>query len=174
MNPRARSAATLSTLAVLTLGGGFIGVKALTAPFPEQEVLPTCVSHMARVGDTVLPDQVTVSVYNGSRTNGLASRTLAELTDRGFHRGKEGNAPKKVGKGVQIWADDAKNPAVALVASQFKKATVVSGEALGPGVVVVVGNAAKLVKVTKAPTEITAASDGVICTPPGHDSLLTD
>src|SRR5690606_25784557 len=107
-------------------------------------------------GQEVFPDQVTISVHNASRRNGLASRTMTDLTDRGFVSGGTGNAPSdKPVKGVQIWADNARNPAVALVRSQFQRAEVVSGSALGPGVVIVVGDGnAALRRAKKSPTSI--------------------
>jgi hypothetical protein len=174
MTPRIRSAATLASLSVMVIGGGAVGWRALTAPLPEKEELPTCVATTARVGDVIFADQVTVSVYNGSRQNGLASRTLGDLVERGFHRGEGGNAPKKIRKGVQIWAADAKNPAVALVAGHFRDPKIVAGEALGPGVVVVVGDDSSLRPVRKSPESMAAQANGAICTPPGHDTLLDD
>lgn len=174
MSPRTRSALTLTTLTALVLGGGAFGWQALTAPLPEQEELPTCVTTTARVGDVILPDQVTISVYNGSRRNGLASRTLNDLVERGFHRGDTGNSPKQIRKGIQIWADDPTNPAVALVAAQFKKPKIVAGERLGHGVVIIVGDETSLRSTAKAPQSLAAVTDGPICTPPGHDTLIDD
>lgn len=171
MTPRSRSALTLATLTVLLVAGAGLGWNALTAPLPEKEKLPVCIETSVAAGEVVFPDQVTVSVYNGSRTNGLAHRTMASLTERGFHRGADGNSPKKVKKGVRIWADNPKDPGVSLVASQFKNAKVVPGDKLGHGVVVVVGDNATLRSATKSPVSVTAESDGRICTPPTHPSL---
>ena len=178
MTPRARSASTLTALTVLLLGSGAVGWKALTAPFPEPEALPTCVETQVRVGDVVFLDQVTVSVYNGSRTNGLASRTMADLVERGFHRGDRGNAPKRIKRGVQIWTTDKTNAGAQLVAAQFRNPRIVTKvageEPLGPGVVVLVGDNVAMRTVTKAPDQVIAESSSTLCTPPGHDTLLND
>ncbi len=79
-----------------------------------------------------------MSVFNGSERSGLASATVAQLEERGFVAGDVGDAPQQISS-TQIWADDATNPAIQLVQRQFKRAKVVSGTQIGPGVVVVVG-----------------------------------
>ncbi|MFC6153850.1 LytR C-terminal domain-containing protein [Nocardioides yefusunii] len=177
MTPRSRSALTLTALAGLVLGGGAIGWTALTAPLPEQEEIPVCVKTKVEANEEIFADQVTVSVYNGSSKAGLASRTLADLVERGFVRGEGGNAPKKIKRGVQIWAANPANPGVQLVAGQFRNAKIVEGpkkgtEDLGPGVIVVIGNEASLRTANKAPDSFVATSPGTICTPPGHASLV--
>lgn len=176
MNTRTRSLVTLSALAALTLLAAVVGVAALTRPFPTAEDQPVCVSTRIAAGQEVFPEQVTISVYNASTRNGLASSTLNDLVDRGFIGAGSGNAPSdKPIKGVQIWADNAKNPAVALVKGQFRKAKVVSGSALGPGVVVVVGNGKVSLRPSgKAPISAKSKSPSVICSPPGSSSSLPD
>jgi hypothetical protein len=149
MTPRSRSALTLASLACAVGLSGVIGWQALTAPLPEQEKLPPCVATAVGAGE------------------------VSDLTERGFHRGTGGNAPGAVKKGIQIWAEDPTSADAALVAAQFRKAEIVEGEALGPGVVVVVGTDVPLRSVTKAPDQIEVKSAGTICTPPGHDSLAT-
>ena len=171
MDPRLRSAATLTVLALLTCAAAVIGWKAATAPLPQAVESPDCIDTRLGVGDEVFPDQVAVSVFNGSRQNGLASRTLDELVDRGFHGVRTGNAPERV-KGIQIWATNAKNPAVELVASQFRQVKIVQGEALGPGVVIVVGDdAKKMKKPASAKASVKATSVATICPPPGVDEI---
>ncbi|WP_110240563.1 LytR C-terminal domain-containing protein [Nocardioides gilvus] len=176
MNKRMKSLVTLSTLTVLTLLAAVVGFAALTAPFPTAEDQPVCVTTQVAADQEVFPEQVTISVYNASNRNGLASSTLNDLVDRGFIGAGSGNAPgDKPVKGVQIWADNAKNPAVALVKGQFRKAKVVPGSALGPGVVVVVGTGKVSLRPSgKAPISATAKSPSVICSPPGSSSTLPD
>src|SRR5690606_17599840 len=104
---RMKSLVTLSTLTVLTLLAAVVGFAALTAPFPTAEDLPVCVSTRVVADQEVFPEQVTISVYNASNRNGLASSTLNDLVDRGFIGAGSGNAPgDKPVKGVQIWADN--------------------------------------------------------------------
>lgn len=176
MTSRMKSLVTLSALTVLTLLAAVVGFAALTAPFPKAEDQPVCVKTQVAAGQEVFPEQVTISVYNASNRNGLASSTLNDLVDRGFIGAGSGNAPvDKPIKGVQIWADNAKNPAVALVKSQFRKAEVVPGSALGPGVVVVVGNGKVPLRSSgKAPISTKAESPSVICSPPGSSTGLPD
>ena len=175
MTTRGTSAITLAVLGVLTLVAAVVGWTAMTAPFPAADDLPPCVRTEIQKGQEVFPDQVTISVHNASSRNGLASRTMSDLTERGFVSGGTGNATdaKKI-RGVQIWADNGKNPAVALVRAQFRSAKVVSGSALGPGVVIVVGDGdVSLAGAKKSPTSVKAKSPASICSPPGSDDGLT-
>ncbi|QCX28851.1 LytR C-terminal domain-containing protein [Nocardioides jishulii] len=158
---------TLTVLVAITALAAVVGWFAMTRPFPTTEDLPPCVETRIADRQEVFPAQVTVSVYNASSRNGLAGRTMGDLTGRGFVAARTGNVDKKV-RGVQIWADNAKNPAVALVRAQFRKAKVVKGEALGPGVVVVVGDGSvPLRDVGKAPTSVKSTGPATICSPPG-------
>src|SRR5690606_23593473 len=121
------------------LAGGAWGWAALTKPFPKDEQPPICVDVTVEEGTEVTRDQVVVSVYNGSRRNGLASSTQELLVERGFVGGQTGNAPAQLPK-TQIWADDPDNPAVRLVKRQFRGAKIITDQpTLGVGVVVVMG-----------------------------------
>lgn len=172
MDARATSRLTLTALVVLTVAAAVVGWQAMTAPFPEAEDLPPCVETRISEAQEVFPDQVTVSVFNASRRNGLASRTMNALTDRGFVSAGTGNAPDVRVRGVQIWAQNAKNPAVALVRGQFRNAKVTTGPALGPGVVVVVGDGnVALRPPRKAPTSHMATGPATICSPPGSTDV---
>lgn len=167
MNAAATSRVTLASLVALTVLAAVVGWFAMTAPFPTSEDLPPCVETRISNGQEVFAAQVTVSVYNASRRNGLASRTMGDMTGRGFVAARTGNVNKKV-RGVQIWSSNAKNPAVALVRAQFRNAKVVKGEALGPGVVVVVGDGnISMRNVGKAPTSVKSTGPATICSPPG-------
>jgi hypothetical protein len=163
MHPSVRSALTLAVLCLLLAVGAAWGWSALTQPLPNDEPPPLCVDTPVPAGTQVFRDQVVVSVFNGSRRAGLAGATMEQLQDRGFVGADTGNAPVQV-PGVQIWSADPQDPAVKLVKRQFPDAEVVAGDALGRGVVVVVGESfAGLGKDVEA---VTAKADATICSPP--------
>lgn len=172
MDARATSRVTLTVLTVMTLVAAALGVYWSFAPLPEAKEQPPCVETQIADGQEVFPDQVVVSVFNSSGRNGLASRTMNGLTDRGFVGARTGNVPDEGIRGVQIWADSAKNPAVALVRAQFRKAEVTEGAALGPGVVVVLGNGnASMRPSGKAPTSRRSKGASTICSPFGATEI---
>jgi hypothetical protein len=135
-----RTALTLLVLVLLVIGGGALGWSAFTEPLPQREKAPVCTDVTVMPGDHLYPGQVTVSVLNASKREGLAGRTLAALADAGFSRGGTDNAPKgtKVSTS-QIWAQDADSPAVALLQTYLPDAEVVVKDSDEPGITVVVG-----------------------------------
>lgn len=171
MEPRARSGATLAVLSVLCIFGLVFGVVAVSQEFPEIET-PTesaCEPREFAAGSKVRLGEVAVSVFNAGSESGAATKTLQQLMERGFARGTSGNAPKKTKVArVQVWTDEPNNPAVRLVAQQFGKGTKVvrtDKEALGPGVVVVVGNG--LGKLSpSAPKFVVTKQKATVCSPP--------
>lgn len=174
MNTRVRSIATMTVLSLAVLVGGVVGWGAMTAPLPEVEKPPVCVDVPVAKGTEVFADQVVVHVRNASRHNGLASRTLNDLLERGFVRGGTGNAPGGRVKQVQIWTESGGNPAIRLVRAQFHNSRLVEKPGLGPGVTVVLGdNFEALRPARKAPTSVTAKEDSQICSPP-TSTALTD
>jgi len=154
-----RSGLTLLAL-VLLLGGATVwGWTALTRPFPVSEEQPICEDMEVTAGSTVSRDQVVVSVFNGSTRNGLAGATRDLLVERDFVPGDTGNAPTRTDTTL-VLSSDPENPAVRLVARQFKGAKVAPGDPLGVGVVVVVGESfdglrRKQVKAVEAKTDAT-------------------
>ncbi|MBS2939943.1 LytR C-terminal domain-containing protein [Nocardioides sp. J2M5] len=162
-----RTALTLGVLTLLVVVGALWGWAAFTEPFPEDEQVAICEDTSVDAGAEVRRDQVVVSVYNGSRRSGLAGSTSAELVERGFVAGGVGDSPKPAAT-TQIWADDATNPAVQLVRRQFKKAKVVPGEALGDGVVVVVGEKFKALR-TKQVESVVAEAPATYCRATGSE-----
>ena len=142
MLAKIRTAVTMIVLIGLLVGAGWWGWAKLTEPIPEGfEQDQVCAPREVRAGEKVLRQDVVVSVFNAGTRSGLASRTLATLTDRGFAPGRTGNAPPNVTVYVaQIWTREPNNPAVRMVARQFQDVVVRTGRRLGPGVVVVVGN----------------------------------
>ncbi|WGL52747.1 LytR C-terminal domain-containing protein [Nocardioides sp. BP30] len=160
----ARTLLTLVVVALLVVVIGGWGFALLTKPFPKKADAPVCSSASVNVGDHVFPAQVTVSVLNASKREGLAGRTMTALKDGGFAEGHSGNAASgtKVGS-VQIWTEDPASPAVKLVAAWLPGAKVVRKSVAEPGVVVVVGD--KFGAVGTGPKSITAATNATICSP---------
>ena len=163
---RIRTIATLTALLLLLFLAVRIGVDRVSEPFPESSEPPVCIETAVEAGDTVAPGDVTVSVINAGGANGLAGRTLSELTDRGFGRGNLSDAPDGSPKVVrsQIWTTDGETAAVELVRTYLLgKVTVVEREGLLPGVNVVVGTKFRDVKDGKA--QATAEDDETTCVP---------
>jgi hypothetical protein len=163
----ARSALTLTVLAVVVVIAAVWGWAAFTEPFPEDDPVAICEDTTVPAGSEVRRDQVVVSVFNGSKRSGLAGATSAQLAERGFVVGTVGDSPLPAAT-TQIWSSDPTNPAVALVERQFKRARVVEGDALGPGVVVVVGE--KFQSLRKKQVEsVVAEADATICRATGSE-----
>lgn len=164
MSAPLKSALTLLVLAALLLVAAVWGWQAATKPLPSSEPAPLCTDVTVPTGEQVFRDQVAVSVFNGSDRSGLAGATMERLEERGFIGADSGNAPAKV-DGVEIWSDEPRNAAVRLVARQFKGAKVVSGEELGRGIVVVVGESFKRLR-KKEIESVTAVESSTFCSPP--------
>lgn len=164
MTASLKSAATLLVLVLLLMIAAVWGWSAATKPFPSSDPPPLCVETRVNTGTQVFRDQVAVSVYNGSNRNGLAGATMEQLEERGFVGADSGNAPNQI-NGVQIWSDEPRNAAVRLVARQFKSAKIVSGEELGRGIVVVVGESFKELR-KKDVESVTAVETSTFCSPP--------
>jgi hypothetical protein len=167
MRSQARSLLTLLVLCLVLVGATYWGWQAATEPLPERADPPLCVETPIAAGETVVREQVAVSVYNASTRNGLAGTTLGLLEQRGFVGADTGNAPEGTSvAGVQVWSNDPENPAAQLVAQQFRKAQIVPGDPLGRGVTVVVGDAFR--KLGKGVDSVASAADATICSPPGQ------
>lgn len=164
-----RSTLTLVALAALLVGAAFWGWGAATSPLPQSEDLPACEDTAVAVDQKVYPDQVTVSIFNASSRSGLAGRTMQLFLDEGFAEGDNGNAPR--GTTIahsQIWTSDPRSPAVRLVASRLgPQSSVVEGDQLGVGVVVVVGE--DFEDLVRGRKQARARQAGFICSPPGSE-----
>lgn len=167
MTAGARSALTLLVLASLLVTATVWGWSALTEPFPQDEPVAICEDTSVTAGSEVRRDEIVVSLFNGSERSGLASATIAQLEERGFVAGDVGDAPQQTSS-TQIWADDATNPAVQLVQRQFKRAKVVPGTQIGPGVVVVLGE--KFTTLRKKQVEsVVVEADATYCRATGSE-----
>lgn len=164
-----RTGATLGVLGMLLVVAALWGWRAMTTPLPDAAPPPICVDNRIRAGQQVFTGQVAVSVYNASRQDGLASRTMNQLVNRGFVSAGTGNAPRDTSfRGVQIWSDNPEDPAVQLVSRHFRRVEITSGPQLGEGVTVVVGDRrGKLRRKTENNAVLTSEVDATICSPPG-------
>jgi len=166
MRQGTRSAITIGVLGTILAIGAAWGWNAATEPFPGKAEVPTCVDRQVERGQKVYPDQVVVSVFNAGDREGLAGRTMGLLVDAGFREGDSGNAPPRADVAVaEIWTEEPRSPAVALVASRLGPATkIVRRDATGAGVVVVVGDGFQ--KLVKGRQLVVARRDAEICSPP--------
>ena len=167
MTGAARSALTLAFLTLVVAIAAVWGWSAFTEPFPEDEPVAICEDTTVPAGSEVRRDQIVVSVFNGSKRSGLAGATSAQLAERGFVEGTVGDSPLPAAT-TQIWSSEPTNPAVVLVKKQFKRAKVVEGDALGPGVVVVVGEKFQSLK-KKQIESVVAEADATICRATGSE-----
>jgi hypothetical protein len=162
----ARSAITISVLAVLLLLAALWGWSAATKPLPAKVDNPICVQRDVSAGTKVFPEDVTVSVYNASTREGLAGRTMQLLTDAGFVEGNSGNvATSQPVRESAIWTEDPESPAVLLVASRLGPDVDVERRA-GPGVGVVVVVGEQFKDLVKGRRSVVADEDSEICSPP--------
>lgn len=166
MSQAAKSAAVLLSLVLLLVLVAIWGWHAVTQPFPGRVLAPKCVERTVGKGERVFADQVTVSVYNASDRNGLASRTMGLFTDAGFGEGDTGNAPRDAQVvHAKIWTEDPRNPAVRLVASRLGPRTeVVRREQRGVGVMVLVGN--EFEDLAPGVRAVRARAEATVCGPP--------
>lgn len=167
MSGALRSALTLATLTLLVVVAAVWGWAALTEPFPEDEPVAICEDASVAAGSEVRRDQVVVSVFNGSGRSSLAGATSAQLGERGFVAGDIGDSPLPATT-TQIWSSDPTNPAVLLVKRQFRRAEVVQGDALGPGIVVVVGENFQALR-KKQVESVVAKADATYCRATGSE-----
>lgn len=180
MNRRSRSAITLGTLGVLCVLALVLGFVWLTSPLPDEPLIkdppPSCEMRTVAAGTSIKSDEITVSVYNASKVNGLASDVMTALINRGFARGESGNTPDEANakvKKVQVWAAED-NEIARFVASQFGPGTPVKTgrRALGLGIEVIVG--ADYSKLAKAPRSLVVKERTSFCSPPVTDDSTLD
>jgi len=147
-------------LAALALAGWW-GYKALTNPLATPKE-PACVTQT--VGEALTTKQVTVNVYNGGATTGLAKSVSTKLATTGFKIGAVANAKngQKVTKTTIVGATST-DPEVKLVAGFFPGAVVQGDGRKDHSVDVVLPTGASTISST-APTQI-GAPGGVVCLP---------
>lgn len=140
---------TLLVLLGLLLAGAYVGWQSVTSSDTTTKTdtttptAPTCTAKASlRPGQVLRAKDIVVNTYNASNRSGLAGETLDALVAKGFKKGAAENAPDRADvANVTIWTDEATSPSVLLVAKQFRgKVTITAGDALAPGVVILLGD----------------------------------
>ncbi|MFT3888634.1 MAG: LytR C-terminal domain-containing protein [Arachnia sp.] len=108
----------LGLLAALVWGAMW-GWKELTAPLPTPSPTP-CVTTSA---DVVTPVQVSLRIFNGGFTSGLASREATKMRDAGFTVIKVDNLEDERIKAPIVRGNQREEPSMKLVASYYENAT---------------------------------------------------
>ena len=163
---------TLLVLVGLVVLGAVVGWRALSASFPSSlspsPSSPPCRKQVVDAGQRLRSSQVTVSVFNAGSRPGLAERTLAALTARGFQAGDVGNAPSGAPvRKAEVWTTSKADAESRLVARQFGRRTKVhlTKVDLGPGVDVLVGDGFH--GLVKAPRKLRVHKPEKVCVPVG-------
>ena len=164
------AALTLAVLVGVIAVGAAVGWNALTASFPTSlspsPSAPACTNRLVDAGKSLRSSDVTVSVFNAGSRPGLAERTLAALTARGFQPGQVGNAPSGAPvRTAQVWTKTKGDAESRLVALQFGRKTKVhlTNIDLGPGVDVLVGDSFH--GLAKAPRLLKVHKPEKVCLP---------
>jgi hypothetical protein len=164
---RLRTAITLAALVLLMLVGVTWGWAQVLKPFPGKVDVPICVDTAYHAGDELFVQDVTVSVLNASRREGLAARTMQELEDAGFAAGQTGNAPKgtSLTAPAEIWVQRADDPAAKLLRARVGRVPVVEHpENPAAGITLVVGD--QFGDLRKGRDSVVLGADAVVCSPP--------
>lgn len=147
---------------VVFVAGLYGGWRLLTDP-PGGDAY-ACRAQTVRAGEPLPSSLVTVDVFNGGDTEGVAGRVSAALQARGFRPGSIANSPSAITPtAVTILTTDASDPRVQLVSRQFTKVEYREPDiALGSGVTVLVGDDFTSLKPGET-RSITATSDVTVC-----------
>jgi hypothetical protein len=167
MSPYLRTTVTISGLVVCLALAAAWGWNQVNKPLPgvaPDDTAAICTETAIQAGQEITPAQITVSVLNASKRQGLAGRTVAEFMAQGFNGGESANAISTVQVTTpEIWTDDPDSAAVALVASWVDGVTVVQTSVSQVGVVVVVGDQFRSLRPGLA--SVIATTDTTICSP---------
>jgi len=147
-------------LAILT-GAGYLGFQQLISPL--KPTAPSC--DATTVIGQLSSDQVSVNVFNGGTTNGLAGKLQTQLKGKGFNVLSIGNYSDTV-LTTTIIGGTADAPEVTLVAGFFPDADITADGRLDHTVDVLVGDSFAGIN-NKAPAKIDVAS-AVLCSPTGQ------
>jgi hypothetical protein len=147
---------------VLFVGGLYGGWWLLTNPAAND--VYSCTPQTIRTGERLPATLVTVDVFNGGETEGVAGRVSTALQDRGFRPGAIANSPSSIEPdAVTILTTDKSDPRVQLVARQFAEVDYRAPDiTLGSGVTVLVGDGFTSLK-PAGNASITATSDVTVC-----------
>lgn len=162
-----RTPLTLFALLAVLCYGAWWGWKNVWAPPPPRPAVP-CVNQTVHAGQ-LRSSQVTVNVYNGGRTPGLASTVAAQLRTKGFKTGSVGNTDKAVTRTV-IVGTAVHDPEVLLVKSFFSHASVKADKRSDRSVDVLVGDSyGGFISGAKPSIAVKAKT---VCLPSGSPSTL--
>lgn len=123
----------LALLGFLIWGASW-GWKNLTAPLPSPSPTP-CVTKSAA---TITPQMVTVRVFNGGFTTGLAGRVRDHLTEQGYQVARTGNTDERVAETI-VRGNKDNEPMLKLVQSQFRGAVIQHDDRVDGSVDILVG-----------------------------------
>ena len=165
LTARLRTVITLAVLAVLLLAGVAWGWSQVSDPLPGKAEASICVPTSYAAGDELFVQDVTVSVLNASKREGLAGRTLELFEEAGFAGGETANAPTGTDVAVaEIWVTDPESPAAKLVRARVGPVTVrAEPDNPAPGVTIVVGDG--FGELRQGPQSLVLKDDAVICSP---------
>lgn len=136
------------------------GWKALTEPLPSPSPTP-CVVGPAEV---ITPADITVRVFNGGFTSGLASRVGSQLEGAGFNVAKVDNTEERI-IGTVIRANERETLQAGIVAAQFIEPVIEFDTRVDGTVDVLVGTDFKGSAPTPSATQATP-TDGQVCRVP--------
>lgn len=144
----------------LLLWGANWGWKALTEPLPSPSPTP-CVVGPAEV---ITPADITVRVFNGGFTSGLANRVGNHLERAGFNVAKVDNTEERI-IGTVIRANERETLQAGIVAAQFIEPVIEFDSRVDGTVDVLVGTDFKGSAPTPSATQATP-TDGQACRVP--------
>ena len=136
------------------------GWDAALAPIPPRPPAP-CV--VRQVGPQLLPEHVSVQIYNGSATNGAARRLAAILRADGFRVVKTTNADRDDYEASQVVGHSEDSPEVVLVRQAFEGIAFRADGRVDRTVDVLIGNQG--VSPLEAPSFDVPLADGTACLP---------
>jgi LytR cell envelope-related transcriptional attenuator len=166
LTTRLRTLITLAVLAVLLLIGVTWGWSQVIRPLPGKADAAICVPTSYAAGGELFVQDVTVSVLNASKREGLAGRTLQLFEEAGFAAGQTSNAPPGTEVAVaEVWVSDPESPAAKLVRARLGPVTVrTEPNNSAVGVTVVVGDG--FGELQEGPGSVPLQADAVVCSPP--------
>ena len=158
---RRRGGAVVFLALLVFVGGLYGGWRLLNDPPGD---VYACTSRTIRAGDQLPSSLVTVDVFNGGESQGIAGRVSSALQARGFRAGAIANSTSSVKpEAVTILTTDKADPRVQLVARQFATVEFRAPDIpLGSGVTVLVGDDFRTLRPAAA-RSIKARSDVTVC-----------
>ena len=142
--------------------------RASTEPFPEDEPVAICEDTTLPAGPEVRRDQVVVSVFNGSKRSGLAGRHHAPSSPSAASSRAPSATPRCPRPPPRSGPPSPTTRRSCWCSGSSRRAKVVQGDELGPGVVVVVGEKFQSLK-KKQVESVVAEADATLCKATGSE-----